>query len=334
MKARACCACLCALLLIAAILWQLLSLFYSVQFKLRVYPVNSRYNGKLFVKTKATETLCERFEKTPIVIPASYNDVSDTVRAVINEEHQDFFLRELSRPAAAVIPKHIHQTYRKADKLGRLRQIPAKVALNHRMYAQGYNRTVYCDSEILAFLATYFTPAVVEAFKQVEGPHKSDIFRYAKLFVDGGIYLDIKTILIKKLDFIFRTSHKKPTTFVCMAYNRCLIYNGIIASPRHNQIFLKLLRHYVDIKKPIVEYQASNQFFYSLLSNGSNALLPVHGASGEKIFEYTFYEEFMRPLTECLDGPDKFGACFMIFDSHVPIFGVRYPDYPWDSNFW
>jgi hypothetical protein len=37
------------------------------------------------------------------------------------------------------------------------------------------------------------------------------------------------------------------------------------------------------------------------------------------------------PVSECHDGPDKYGGCFFIFDNGRKVIKSRYADYPWHS---
>ena len=53
------------------------------------------------------------------------------------------------------------------------------------------------------FLKKYFNKKVLDKFNNLTGAHKADLWRYCILFLNGGIYLDIKTVLRKPLSEIF-----------------------------------------------------------------------------------------------------------------------------------
>lgn len=71
----------------------------------------------------------------------------------------------------------------------------AAKAPNHRMI-------VYDDDEAEVFIRANYTDAVVQRFHTLKGAHKADLIRFCWLYVMGGWYIDIKTILIAPLDDI------------------------------------------------------------------------------------------------------------------------------------
>ena len=59
----------------------------------------------------------------------------------------------------------------------------------------------------------------------------------------GGIYLDIKTELIKPLNEIFNKNY----TYSVLSIVRDTIYQGVIATPPGNPIFLKLIKTFLSM---------------------------------------------------------------------------------------
>ena len=124
------------------------------------------------------------------------------------------------------IPKIIYQTYHKKNK------IPQKVYDNIKKYAPNYKHIIYDDQECITFLENHYNHEFSNLFKAIKsGPHKADLIRYCLLYLTGGVYLDIKTELIKPIDEIFTTNN----TYTVISSSKNHIYQGIIASKPKNQ---------------------------------------------------------------------------------------------------
>jgi Glycosyltransferase sugar-binding region containing DXD motif len=276
------------------------------------------------------------------------------------------------------IPMVIYQTYNSRDL------IPKKVDKNFRQFAPKYERIIFDDADCLAFLEEHYHPAVIEAFQKLSGPHKADLFRYALLYLYGGVYLDIKTELLVPLDQIFPP---KSTSTHMMAYSALTtlgrektpaIYQGVLATPGGNPVFLRAVQHLVEEKKPLLEYLSVVKKFYGIIAdytqqsrlkpglNSAPVPVPVkdrqavhsaqstisqgnlqsvdtdsdhrhsHGrndtASKHRKFDFYLLREEAVPVSECHDGPDKYGGCFFIFDKERKVIKSRYADYPWHSR--
>ena len=91
------------------------------------------------------------------------------------------------------IPLVIYQTYNWKDR------IPAKVDANMLKFAPQYQRSIYNDSECAEFIKTHFHSSVLQTYLHLKGAHRADLFRYAILYINGGVYMDIKTELLTPL---------------------------------------------------------------------------------------------------------------------------------------
>ena len=144
------------------------------------------------------------------------------------------------RSAPGSIPKLLHQT----TQLNRS-CIPDQLGA----FATGYRRVVEDDDEARAFVAGAFTPPVLLAYDRLEGPHRADLYRYCKLFVEGGVYLDIKTVPRRHLDEIFGVGEDgRPVLYLVLYGNT--VHNGVIASSPRNPLFLRLVASIVDSSPP------------------------------------------------------------------------------------
>lgn len=92
--------------------------------------------------------------------------------------------------------KLLFMTYHRKEK------IPPAVMDMFARNTAGYERVVHDDAEALAFIEQHFVPAVHARALQLQGAHRADLFRFCWLYVRGGAYLDVKTVLLRPLDEI------------------------------------------------------------------------------------------------------------------------------------
>ena len=236
---------------------------------------------------------------------------------------------------AAAIPKLLWQTTH-LD----LARVPFHSLLGD--HAAGYERTVADDAACEAFIAEHF-PRAVGAYRALKGAHKADLWRYCVLYVHGGVYLDIKTVLHQPLDVLFPSRNDKLTWFAVVCNNtKCgnhtHIYNGILASPPENPIFLRLI-DYVIAHAPPSKYHA-------YVDDMKRAIDARYGAyvQGYAVLEDAATRVILRTEVcsdkECKHTPkrakDRYGHCCNVYDRTIdprsPVITVRDADYPWDGS--
>ena len=99
---------------------------------------------------------------------------------------------------------------------------------------------LYSDDDCLKFIEDNFKPEVANAFNAlIPGAYKSDLWRYCILYINGGLYLDIKFYsLMPLIDIVERN----PVIFVKDLPRTCPkhigLYNAFMASPPKNDIFM------------------------------------------------------------------------------------------------
>lgn len=238
-----------------------------------------------------------------------------------------------SPPSSDVaIPYLLHMTYKD------LKKIPPKVYANLRRYAPEYELRLYDDPSGLQFLDTYFHPIVRHAFLRVrKGAHKADLLRYCILYVFGGVYLDVKTVLIRPLRELFHHPARKDITLYmvsdyCDAYAlMCLprIYNGIMASVPRNPFFLQLIYNFVQTRMVMYYHQFIRQCFLLLEEEVDEPIEIGKPLQGKQNQVYLFKQQCTRQAKDCPDGLDRYGYCCYIYDRDQVAFKVRYSDFPW-----
>ena len=225
------------------------------------------------------------------------------------------------------IPKVIYQTY--IDKT----LIPDKVYINIKKYADGYQHIIYDDNECLEFIKKYYTKDVVDRFTKLKGPHRADLFRYCILYLKGGIYLDIKTHLIKPLDQIF---NQRNTMYTVLARSRNKLYQGVIATPKYNPLFLDLIRFMVKIDLNYLKRSGTYHVFiidmYNRINQRTRGRFLKEGFNKVRkgnINYILFKERCSKYSKDCYDGLDRYGFCCYIYRGMDKIIKTRYSDYPW-----
>ncbi len=99
------------------------------------------------------------------------------------------------------IPKVIYQTF-KTNKIPLLTKFYIWRFLQRN---KGYRREFFDDQQIDHLIRENFDQRTYEAFARLQiGAAKADFFRYAILYVHGGIYLDLDSDIIGHLDDVIR----------------------------------------------------------------------------------------------------------------------------------
>lgn len=233
-----------------------------------------------------------------------------------------FYPRNLSLTtitASKTIPKFIHQTYYQ------LKLIPRKVYENIREFAPGYDHKVYDDDAIAIFLREHFQPVVLQTFYTLKhGAHKADLFRYCVLYVHGGVYMDIKTELIKPIDSLFFDDC--INTVLSKIPDR--IHQGVIAAPPGQLIFLSLIDAITkrSVNPPYALFVLE---FYRYITWDIEHE-PKAGKNIGKRFSYNLLnEDCSSDGSQCSDGLDRYKLCCNIYSNGNREIKTRYSDYPW-----
>ena len=199
-------------------------------------------------------------------------------------------------------------------------KIPHYILEQYAKYAPKYNLEIFDDEDCKAFLKKHYGLEFVSKFESFQmGCHKADLFRYAYLFKMGGIYLDVKTILLRSIEEIF-VDHR--ICYIVRSINPKSIYNGIIYTPPRNPLFRMLLMDLfhtttlsvIDYLKPTFKMHEMLQLFTSReLVLGINKL--------EGCCDVTIYEE--RNFEQLNDTTDRHGCNTFVMKDFKMLFKVR-----------
>ena len=195
------------------------------------------------------------------------------------------------------------------------RDIPKHINEQWDRFFDG-KRFVFDDDDCIKFLNENYGEVYVNKFNYFKnGAHKADLFRYAWLYKHGGIYCDIKTILIKPLKYVF--PHSNVCYFI-VTPDTDRIYNGIIATPPNNPIIHEMLIG-------AMNHQNSDDYS-SICRDGYNVLQSIlntnsiHGYIQSKYTNIPDEHIYKQTVNyNCKGNYDRYGFCNLIVDEHNNI---------------
>ena len=118
---------------------------------------------------------------------------------------------------------------------------------------------LYDENDCREFIKTHFKPDVLDTYDSlIPNAYKSDLWRYCVLFINGGIYIDIKFECINNFRLIALTEKEH---FVRDREPPGGTLNGLLVCKPGNQILFKCIRQIVD--------NVQKKFY------GDNALCPT-----------------------------------------------------------
>jgi mannosyltransferase OCH1-like enzyme len=158
----------------------------------------------------------------------------------VPEDLSTYYIGEtefFTRTEKPVVPRNLFLTWSTKD-------LPPGMRANvDRLMTQNptFKVTLSDDTDCRDFLRNHFPPEVAQAFDALKpGAYKADLWRLCVLYVNGGIYMDIKlqnqvplTSLLDREYFVY------DGTFTHNNIKMPSIYNGLIISRPNNPILLK-----------------------------------------------------------------------------------------------
>jgi len=235
------------------------------------------------------------------------------------------------------IPRRVMQTYHHLDK------IPQKVAAQFAALAPDYERVLYDDPTAVSFIRRHFDQGLVELFEGFRvGAFKADLFRYCYLYIEGGIYLDIKTVLEKPLGDIHRgldsdgvilaSCLTKFSPWIPYTWGGLLspcAYQGIIFAAPRNPIFLECIAYMrKHTRRGRVDYLAWCKNFAERMGQRG-----VRRPGFDAKARYMVWEERLHFSSDGCRGTvnKKIPFCSAIYDcaSDEKLFITRFGDFPW-----
>lgn len=139
----------------------------------------------------------------------------------------------------SIIPLKIFQTWHTKDLPPLMNQASNELKRRHPRFEY----LLFDDNECRQFIVDHFDGDVVDAFDcLIPGAYKADLWRYCVLYINGGMYLDMKYGVTNGFRLIELTEKEH---WVLDADNRG-IYNAFIAVLPKNETLLRCIREIVN----------------------------------------------------------------------------------------
>lgn len=235
--------------------------------------------------------------------------------------------KQVGESIAGKIPRKIFSSYEPKSS------VPQKVYDTISQFAKGYKYTLFDDHDCVQFLMENYNDTVVRAYKSLrKGAHRADLFRYAVLYLKGGIWMDVDLKLMTNLDELLGQRNVMYTVA-----NDVLIFQAFLAAPPQNPIIFRLLRHAISQAKQTrgMSYEVFLRQIFEEISIDVGHLGPFNGGFYKSINYHTDYILFKEI---CVDTdkqrcPEKMSkkwkSCCYVYHGEKRIFRSRYYDYPW-----
>ena len=139
----------------------------------------------------------------------------------------------------SIIPRDIYQTWFTKDLPQKMRE---RVELLKKQNPR-FNHYLYDDNDCREFIKNNFKPDVLNAYDSlIPGAYKADLWRLCILFINGGIYLDIKLICVNGFRLIELTENNH------FVKDRPIntIFNTLMVSQKGNIFLYKAIRQIVE----------------------------------------------------------------------------------------
>jgi mannosyltransferase OCH1-like enzyme len=154
----------------------------------------------------------------------------------------------------SIIPLDLYTCWHTKD-------LPPLMKSNYDLLVQGNPKIkfhLFDEEDCCRFISENFDAEVLDAYDRlIPCAYKADLWRYCVLYINGGIYMDIKYQCANGFKFISLTEKEH---FVKDRPESC-VYNALIVSLPKNEILLKCIQK-------IVENVKNNYY-------GNNALYPT-----------------------------------------------------------
>lgn len=140
----------------------------------------------------------------------------------------------------SVIPLKIYQTWTTKDLPLKMKErVELLKSQNPR-----FEHHLFDDNDCREFIRIYFRPDVLDAYDRlIPGAYKADLWRYCVLFINGGIYLDIKLVCSNGFKLIELTEKEH---FVKDRPLPLSIHNALMVCKSGNPFLFKCIRTIVN----------------------------------------------------------------------------------------
>lgn len=182
---------------------------------------------KIMIKEKDKNYIKEKLDKIKEEnkIISSYN--------VLNKQ---FILK---KEYNSIIPLHLYTCWHTKD-------LPPLMRSNYDYLVESNPKItfhLYDENDCLQFIQDNFEEEVVDAYDSlIPCAYKSDLWRYCILYINGGIYMDIKYKCVNNFKFIALTEEEHFVRDI----QDCYMYNALIVTLPNNELMRKCIYQIVE----------------------------------------------------------------------------------------
>ena len=139
----------------------------------------------------------------------------------------------------SIIPLHLYTCWH-------TKVLPPKMKENYDLLVNSNPEIqfhLYDEKKCRKFIQTHFESTVLDAYDNfIPMAYKSDLWRYCVLYINGGIYLDIKYQCVNGFKLINLTEKE----YFVRDYGEKAVYNALIVTYPRNEILLNCINQIVE----------------------------------------------------------------------------------------
>ena len=152
-----------------------------------------------------------------------------------------------------------------------------------------FEHYLFDEDDCHTFIQLNFQKDVLDAYnKLIPSSYKSDLWRYCVLYINGGIYMDIKFTYVNGFRFIALTEREFFVRDRDIDGTMRLTLNGLISVKPRNEIMLKCIHQ-------IVENVKNKYYGINCLDPTGPGLLGKYSTKEEKMNMELYYENIKIP---------------------------------------
>ena len=226
-----------------------------------------------------------------------------------------------------LIPKTIVQTWETHDINGT--PLDKTVQLMKQLNPE-YTYILYDSKQRIEFISNNFDKDVLDAYNAIKpGSYKADIWKYCYLYINGGVYLDLKSVILYPIDSII--SSQTELLLLRERYNLGLCAGLMGTIPKHplfkaaiDEVVLRIKNRYYGINS--IDITSSTMFGY-VYNNVYNTTLKSYDFSNEDNIKVRWLQFSNNSEYNFVDSKDvNFKLCNRYYTSY---YAVSYPGIPY-----
>lgn len=244
---------------------------------------------------------------------------------VTNNHHLVYDVDKVSPPLQFTRPRNLFLTYTSKSL------VPRKVWASLRTYAPEYTVRFFDDRDCENYIRRWFDASLLRRYQSLKrGAHRADLWRYCVLYREGGLYMDIKTVLVKPVVDIM----PMDSNVTVLSSVPGTIYQGIINSPfPGNPVLRRCIQHIMATPQFLVDmdYLIFTRFMYNEICRQTHQRALHPGSNGTHSDVWVIMQEICDP--QACTVLDRYNnCCYIASETGELCFHTRYHDFPWNGE--